>query len=255
MDYMLTALTDVGLVKKTNQDSLLLRTADCAAGRVCFAVLCDGMGGLAKGELASAEVIHAFGDWFVTRFPALAEAGLQDGVLRAEWTALVNDLNRRIQTYGRQNGIQLGTTITAALITPARYYILNVGDSRAYLLSDALYQLTEDQSYVQNLVRRGEITPEEALTHPQRNVLLQCIGASENVFPDMYFGDTRPGQVFMLCCDGFRHEIQPEEFWTYLNPLQLADEPAMRQSCQYLIDLNKYRQETDNITVAVIKTV
>ncbi len=255
MDFIISASTDVGLQKETNQDSVTVKVAQTSIGKVCMAVLCDGMGGLSKGELASAELVVAFSDWFATRLPMLIQEGIEDGVLRAEWTELILSMNKKIQSYGHRYGIQLGTTVTAALFTQNRYYIINVGDTRAYQIYDGITQLTEDQTFVQNEVRRGNLTPEEALNHPRRNILLQCVGASEVIFPDMYFGDVLPGMVFVLCCDGFRHELSEDEILSGFAPIHLADAETIKQCSEYLIDLNKARQETDNITVAVVKTV
>lgn len=255
MEFVVSASTDIGLRKETNQDSVTVKIAQTNIGKVCIAVLCDGMGGLSKGELASAELVTAFSDWFTSRLPLLIQEGLEDGILRAEWTELISNMNLKIQSYGCRCGIQLGTTVTALLLTQTRYYIVNVGDTRAYELTNEIVRITEDQTYVQNEVRKGNMTPEEARVHPQRNVLLQCVGASDTVFPDMFFGEARPGSVFVLCCDGFRHEITEDEIFSALNPAELPDAAAMKRNCEYLIELNKSRQENDNITVAVVKTI
>ena len=148
----------------------------------------------------------------------------------------------------------MGTTIVAMLIMNDHYYLMNVGDSRAYLLADQLYQLTKDQTFVQYEIDAGRLTEEEAKYHPQRNVLLQCVGASEVVTPDFYEGPVYPDTVFMLCSDGFRHIITPEEIYQYLNPSVLVDENVMKNNAVYLTELNKQRREVDNISVALIRT-
>lgn len=148
----------------------------------------------------------------------------------------------------------MGTTIVAMLIMNDHYYLMNVGDSRAYLLADQLYQLTKDQTFVQYEIDAGRLTEEEAKYHPQRNVLLQCVGASDVVTPDFYEGPVYPDTVFMLCSDGFRHIITPEEIYQYLNPSVLMDENVMKNNAVYLTELNKQRREVDNISVALIRT-
>ena len=148
----------------------------------------------------------------------------------------------------------MGTTIVAMLIMNDHYYLMNVGDSRAYLLADQLYQLTKDQTFVQYEIDAGRLTEEEAKYHPQRNVLLQCVGASEVVTPDFYEGPVYQDTVFMLCSDGFRHIITPEDIYKYLNPSVLVDENVMKNNAVYLTELNKQRREVDNISVALIRT-
>ena len=254
MNFIVTGNTDIGLTKSTNQDSLSMKVINTPQGRMVLAVLCDGMGGLAMGEVASASVIRAFDDWARTRLPLLCNGHIEDYVIRNEWDAIIQSQNRSIQAYGGRLGIRLGTTVTAMLITQTRYYILNVGDSRAYELFNGIRQLTVDQTVVAREVAMGLLTEEQALHDERRSVLLQCVGASEEVYPDMFFGDTQVNAVYMLCCDGFRHEITADEIYQYLQPNMLFDEGGMNQNSRYLIELNKQRQERDNITVALVRT-
>lgn len=92
----------------------------------------------------------------------------------------------KIKQYGAGQGVNLGTTVVALLVTDRRYYLMNVGDSRAYLVNDKLIQLTKDQTFVGREIELGHMTIEQAKTDPRRNVLLQCVGASEIVNPDMF---------------------------------------------------------------------
>ena len=131
---------------------------------------------------------------------------------------------------------------------------MNIGDSRAYMITDAIYQLTKDQTYVQFEMDAGRMTWEEAQVHPQRNVLLQCIGASEQINPDYFIGQANPDTTFLLCSDGFRHLISPDEIYEKLKPEILDNEDTMLQNAISLIELNKTRKEVDNISVAVIRT-
>ena len=222
---------------------------------MAFAVLCDGMGGLEHGELASAAVVRAFRRWATTTLPELCREPLEDWVLRQQWQSMVDDLNRRIQRYSVQNQTRMGTTATVMLLTQSRYFIMNVGDSRAYELTDHIRQITKDHSFVAREIEEGRITPEEAEHNPKRNVLTQCIGAPKQVYADMFFGRTQQNAVYMLCSDGFRHELTSGELFTYLCPQVLVNSKAMEEKSLKLIALNKQRGETDNISVSVIRTV
>lgn len=133
------------------------------------------------------------------------------------------------------------------------YYIANVGDSRIYQIRDELKQLTKDQTFVQREMDEGRMTYDEARRDSRRNVLLQCVGASEVIEPDFYTGMIDPGTMFLLCSDGFRHVIAAEELYQYLTPYRVLNEQAMKESLVYLTDLNKYRQEVDNISAALIR--
>ena len=246
--------TDIGIKKATNEDSLLLLHAMTNYGETVFAVICDGMGGLKKGELASAEVITACSAWFKTSFPKLISNGnLNVAGLRSDWVEILEKKDNALTHYGSQNGFNLGTTITCILIYNGTYYICNVGDSRVYMLTDNCYQLTHDHTVVQEKIDSGMMTEEQALYDPQRSVLTQCIGSSAFVNPDFFSGAVQSDTTFMLCCDGFRHVVSPQEFYTYLNPGVLTSEKQINANLTMLTELVKQRGETDNITAIAIK--
>lgn len=251
MHFTATASTDIGITKATNQDSLLIKHASTQAGEVLMAIVCDGMGGLAKGEVASATVIRAFDAWFSSRLPAY----LPSKNLRAignEWVAMLKSLNQKIQCYGAGLGIRLGTTFSGILFLNGSYVIVHVGDTRIYRLDNHLTQLTEDQTFIAREIRLGHMTPEQAQQDHRRNMLLQCIGASPSVEPQVLLGNTQPG-VYMLCTDGFRHKITPQEIHQILNPSAIPTKDAMFANAQYLINMVKYRQESDNISVILVR--
>ncbi len=249
----MAAHTDIGIRKSTNQDSLMVKVAQTDYGQVVFAVVCDGMGGLAKGEVASTTLIRAFEKWFAEDFPAILYRGIDSLYLKRSWENQVYEVNHKIAQYGDIHHVQMGTTIVAMLIVGNKYYILNVGDSRAYMIDRYIVQLTKDQTFIQREMDMGRMTPEEAKRDPRRNVLLQCVGASTYITPDFFMGDIHGDTVFVLCSDGFRHVITLEELYEFLNPTRLMDEQVMLDSAVYLVELNKYRREDDNISVILIK--
>lgn len=253
MNVLTAAHTDIGTKKATNQDSLCIKIADTALGKVVLAVICDGMGGLSKGEVASASVVNAFSDWFETELPA--QLASQDwSEIQYRWDRIIKEQNHRIGEYGRNEKIQLGTTLTALLLVGTRFMLIgHVGDTRAYRIDDRLAVLTEDQTLIARELKRGAITPEQAKKDPRRNVLLQCIGASRLVEPEFIYGRPIQGEVYMLCSDGFRHMITDEEIYRAFAPQVLTDEAVMEQKAIELVELNKDRQETDNITVVLLK--
>lgn len=254
MNFIVSATTDIGLVKTTNQDSYTVRVFSTNQGKVVMAVLCDGMGGLSKGEVASASLVNAFSTWANNKLPLLCKKGITDSDIRADWVGIATEYNEKIKSYAKSCGTNMGTTVTAMLLTENRYYILNVGDTRAYQIDDSVTVMTKDQTVVAREVELGNLTPEEAETDARRSVLLQCVGASEDVYPDMFFGEVKKNAVYMLCSDGFRHEITAEEIHQYLNPNVMLDADGMKQNMEALINLNKQRQERDNITVITIRT-
>jgi len=254
MNFILAAETDKGIVKATNQDSFGAKVFSTCIGSVVFAVMCDGMGGLSRGELASATVVSKLMQWASDRLPVLCEDGLKEDVLCTEWTALVSLCNDKIKEYGDSQGISLGTTLTALLLTEYRCYVLNVGDSRIYQVTDDVAVLTEDHSLVAREIAMGNLTEEAAKTDSRRGVLLQCIGASEQVYPDIFSGNTVNNAVYFLCTDGFIHEITKAEIYSGLNPSCMTDAVSMKANMRRLIEVNKARMERDNISVLAIRS-
>lgn len=253
MRYFGSAVTDIGIKKQTNQDSVCLKIANTVDRKsVVMAIVCDGMGGLEKGELASATVIRRLSEWFHNEFPIRME-NFSWAQVSIEWSNLVKRMNYEILNYGKTIKMNLGTTLTAMLIVENEYMIVHVGDSRVYKIDDEIQQVTEDQTFIAREIKNGNMTPEEASKDKRRNMLLQCIGASKNVEPEIIFGKVTVGEVYMLCSDGFRHKISEEEIFNefHSESVQTISELEMKE--KHLIAIIKARQEKDNISVVVIK--
>lgn len=257
MKYIAAYHTDVGISKKTNQDSMAIKIVETLDGQqLVFAIVCDGMGGLAKGELASKEVIMAFCRWFEDELIDEINAGaFLEANLNSRWNDIIQEQNKRLGEYGKTNGFQLGTTVSAMLIYKDCYYIVHVGDSRVYQLTKTVAQLTHDQTFIAREIAAGRMTRYQAKTDPRRNVLLQCVGASPVVEPEFISGRIEKKAVYVICSDGFRHQITEEEMLEKIGPDAGADEEKLKFGCMYLNELVKSRGETDNITVEVIRAV
>lgn len=255
MNYKIAVHTDVGIKKGTNQDSLCVKQAQTKNGNVLMAVMCDGMGGLEKGEIASATMINVFSTWFEKELPyCLANDDYVEEV-RCYWARMMKTQNEVVAEYGRENNIQLGTTITAFLIFENGQYIIgHVGDSRAYKVTDSIIEvITEDHTVVANEVKHGRLTPEQAAIDSRRNVLIQCIGASRIVEPEFYYGKCETNECYMLCSDGFRHEITMSEIKNAFAPSVNLNENVMKNNIVRLVEINKERNEQDNISAILIK--
>ena len=252
MRYTVAAETDIGIRKSINQDSLLVKHAETESGEILLAVVCDGMGGLDKGELASATVIQRFATWFEQELPKeLVHPDL--AVIAQKWELMIKELNTKIGNYGQRQRVQLGTTVTAILCVGDRYLILHVGDTRLYFLEETtIHQLTTDHTFIAREIKRGTMTFEQAKVDKRRNMLLQCVGASAQVEPEMLYGNIRSG-VCLLCSDGFRHEIGEAEMLQTLHASVLKDQKTMKTQLHHLIELVKQRKERDNISAILVK--
>ena len=188
--------TDTGRKRRRNEDAFVCEPP-------LFAVA-DGMGGAQAGELASGLAAAA-----------LREGGAGSDTGERRVAALIQEANRRVHdraiTDAAASG--MGTTVTAALVAPdGRVAFGHVGDSRAYILRDGqLDQLTDDHSLVAELVRRGELSPAEAETHPQRSVITRALGTDPDVDVDTFSVDVRAGDVFLICSDGLSSYVDGAE--------------------------------------------
>jgi serine/threonine protein phosphatase PrpC len=254
MHYLVSLKSDMGIKMDTNQDCCLVYSSKRKYDGMAFAIVCDGMGGLTNGEIASNTVVGSFKKWLYD-FIEIAE-DFSWGLIQVAWFDLIEDVNKKLLQYGRKNGFRLGTTLTAALFVGDEFLAVNVGDSRLYRVTQGSVDcITKDHTLVAQEVRNGVITQEEAENDPRRNILLQCIGGSDEVYPDFFSGKVNSDEVYFICSDGFRHEITTEEIKSHFSPDSINDKETMQSAIEYLINVNKSRLEKDNISVVMVKTV
>lgn len=252
MKFIGAAVTDAGIIKKVNQDSLTLKIAHSPWGMVCLGVVCDGLGGLSQGEVASSNVVLAFDRWFHEEFLKSGEAWTGERIKRS-WAELIFSMNDKIKEYGIGREIQLGTTVTAVLFLKNEYYAVHIGDTRFYEIGRTCRQLTKDQTLVEQELEQGLLTREQALTDSRRNVLLQCVGVTEHLVPSFLHGRTGSHAAYLLCSDGFRHVISKEEIYHACKEDRNTSQETIERNLSRLVELNKQRGERDNISAILIQ--
>lgn len=224
--------TDTGRQRRANEDSLLAHAP--------LFVVADGMGGAQAGEVASRIAVESFQD------------GLDDSSEPEEaLAALARVANARIHELSHSHAEQagMGTTLTAIYVGERDVSIAHVGDSRAYRLRDGeLVRLTEDHSLVDELLRQGRLTPEEAVEHPQRSVITRALGPEGVVEVDTRTYSARDGDVYLLCSDGLTTML-PEERLTDV----LLAHRALRDAGEALIAAANEAGGRDNITVVLVR--
>lgn len=232
MKLKVGAATDVGRTRTANEDSFLRDDK----GQT-YAVA-DGMGGHRAGDVASATAVEV-----VTR-------ELGSGATLVEAIVAANDeVFAKAQANPEMRG--MGTTVTSVVFDGERALIAHVGDSRGYLWRDgALTQVTEDHSLVEELVRQGRLTPEEAAVHPQRNIVTRALGVDADVQVDSYEIDLYPGDRLLLCSDGLTSMMRDDEIAAVLRG---AADPQLASDA--LVDAANRAGGEDNITVLVLDVV
>lgn len=253
MKYVAGSVSDRGNYRKNNQDSFCYRLAQYWEEMIAWLVICDGMGGFSKGEIASAEVLKTFDSWFLKRLPEMLKLGFSAEVLREEWYTIAESENQRISAYAASNGWKMGTTLTAALFLGKEYYILHIGDCRLYEITDAeILQLTHDHTVTQREIDNGNLLPEEAERDSRQHILLQCLGAGRDIAPDFVVGKIRSKASYLLCSDGFRHELTREEMKIQFCPGKNATKSQIKRNLAHAIQCVKDRGEKDNITAGLL---
>lgn len=242
--------TDKGNVKEVNQDALLIKTAMTSIGQIAFIAVCDGMGGLKKGEVASSRMVKYLGRWFQEKLPKILLQGHREELIFDSFRELMNEVNEELMQMGKEECLKMGTTMTALLAIDRQYYVAHVGDTRLYEISDDIRQITKDHTFVAREVELGRMTWQDAQRDPRRNLLLQCIGASTKINPEFHSGQLKNNATYIICCDGFRHRLSIEEIKeAFEGKMQ---EKLLESRCYQMVDLNKRRMESDNITVVAL---
>ena len=256
MEVKACIFTDAGKVRKVNQDAAMIKVANTRRyGRISFAAVCDGMGGLSKGEVASCKAIRALETWFCEEF-SLMQGMSEDDLWKTAETSLKRLIVKvcgELKRYGKHRGINLGTTMTALLQIGTRYMTLNIGDSRIYLIDSArAWAITKDQSLVQDKVDKGLITADEMDTDPERNVLLQSIGTTMSPDIQVGYGRLKGSTTVLACSDGFWRTLHTDEIHKRLCPQMCVTDSDMLKECRKLTELAWSRKEKDNISAAAM---
>ena len=208
-------------------------------------IVADGMGGHAAGEVASEMAVRIISRE-IGSLRGVPDAEASERIARSMVTANEAIFERTLSEHDKRG---MGTTATALVLLPGRYFIGQVGDSRAYLLRDGEFlQITRDHSYVQEQVDAGLLTPEQARVHPYSNVITRCVGAGSDVVPDVYFGDLRAGDVLLLASDGLTGMLEDEQLVKIL-----ADPQGPQAWVDRMITEANRRGGPDNITTTVVK--
>lgn len=238
--------TDIGLQRDENQDTVW---AEMLSETACAAVLCDGMGGEKAGGLASQMAVDIISKRIRESFSEMMN---RNSVRNLLITAVVAANSIVYETAQKDiDRSVMGTTCVAAIVFGGCAYIVNVGDSRAYHLfsseeDECIRQVTRDHSHVRELIERGEITEEQAKTHPKRNKITRAIGAESNVTPDYFELDLNDGDMLMLCSDGL------SSYGDDMDILDICFEVRREDCVDALIRYANNNGGHDNVSVALI---
>lgn len=237
---IISAKTDIGAYRESNQDSYAAGTFENGD---TWAIVCDGMGGVSGGQVASSicveKTVDAIKRGYRNKMSVRAIRNLLNSAICAANSAVFEESQKDKSLSG------MGTTIVAAIVTRGMAIVAHVGDSRAYILSDKITCVTKDHSLVQYLFDSGKITADEMKTHPDRNIITRAVGIMSFVDVEFDVVDINDGDKILLCTDGLNGSVADDDIFEVL---KTCDE----KSSEKLIEKAIESGSRDNITAVLI---
>ncbi|MCL1819049.1 MAG: Stp1/IreP family PP2C-type Ser/Thr phosphatase [Oscillospiraceae bacterium] len=234
--------SDKGRVRKQNQDSHYLDVQS----EYAVLIVCDGMGGAKAGNIAS----RLATDTVSSELKSVIKPNMSARSLKQALELAIYHANRTVWDLSKTNMDYkgMGTTLVCAVITARAAYVANIGDSRAYIISDdGIRRVTRDHSVVEDLLHQGTLTDEEARAHPKKNLITRVLGTEMDVACDIYEIEPKPGDFLLLCSDGLTNIVDDQEIL-----YEVIHGGAVESCCNRLVTLSNTRGGPDNITVALL---
>lgn len=234
--------TDIGKKRSANQDAFVAGEFENGA---VFAVVCDGMGGANAGKLASELAAAIISDYIVNSYSPKMNGNSIENMLRAAVQSANTEIFQKAESSSEYQG--MGTTAVAVLVCDNLAHIVHVGDSRVYLASsDSIEQLTIDHSMVQTMIDKGEISEDEARSHPKKNIITRAVGAESTVFCDYDIAIKPENNVLLLCTDGLTNFVSENDI------LGIIRSSPHEECAGSLVDAANNAGGGDNITVVLV---
>ena len=243
-------ISDKGDKRPVNEDRVLCKSYKINGEEWGLFVVADGLGPMGRGSVASQIAVDQLASWWENELSTMISMQSTHGDIIKSLGKKLEKINKKI--VDAQSGKMMGTTLSILCIMGDKYFVKHVGDSRIYWLSqgEEITQISEDHSYVAELMRAGEITPEDAKTHPQRNVITRCFGTK--VMPKVYsyIGKLVPGDGFLLASDGFYNVVEARTV------LGIVKAPmGVEEKVQQLRGQIPPGAAYDNVSVALVMTI
>lgn len=235
--------SDIGLVRSSNEDACSAGVLD---GNAAWVVVCDGMGGANGGNVASSMAVSQISEQILSAY----RKDSSNYSVRNLITTSLSNANTSIYSLSKsdENLKGMGTTAVVAIISDGVAHIAHAGDSRAYMINhNGIQQLTTDHSMVQELVKNGDLTEQEAKVHPQKNIITRALGVQPAIELDYCEHDFSDGSLLLVCTDGLTNYVDAEQIY------QLSKEYQANCLTEQLISHAKDGGGGDNITVAIVE--
>ncbi len=248
--------SEKGQVRNTNQDACCALVAQTPLGAIGMAVVCDGVGGLSQGDLASSYVVQEMATWFTNDLPVLfrtPKEGLCELRLDMVWDELLGSLHQTLVSFGGHTQ-QLATTFTGLVTYRGHYLVGQVGDSRLYLVRNGrATQLTHDQTLAMQLVEAGTLGYAQAKEHPSSHVVLQAIGAGTHMHPVFASGTCYDDDLFVLCTDGVYGCLSADDIANCFVSFAPLDDSGLQEACANCVRKAMAAGSADNLSIVCMR--
>ena len=234
--------SDPGRVRITNQDTFAIKEL---SQQTCYAIICDGMGGVKGGDVASRLAVETVSELLEKNY----RPKMNLNAVKSMLTTAITHANVKIHQTAKENPdyAGMGTTIIVFFVMDSTAFIAHVGDSRAYVINGMyVFQLTRDHTMVQALVDQGKLSASEAKAHPEKNIITRALGVHASVDIDYMETKLSPDDVILLCTDGLYSYVEPEEI------KEICLKEGVENATDMLIELANKRGGSDNITVVAL---
>ncbi len=235
--------SDIGLVRKSNEDACRCGTFSDHAG---WAVVCDGMGGVNGGNVASSVAVQNISQAILSGY----REGMDGAQIREMIASAISGANGTVHSLAGADAslAGMGTTVVVVILASGTAHVAHAGDSRAYLIShEAIRQLTTDHSMVQEMVEKGDLTAQEAKTHPQKNIITRALGVEPSIRVDFSEIPVGEGDRLLICTDGLTNYLDEDQIFRF------SQELGAQELTEKLVALAKSAGGGDNITVVVLE--
>ena len=234
------AKTDIGSKRTMNQDSVYCNENSVGGFQNLF-IVADGMGGHKAGDYASRLCVEKMIETIEKSSSVTPVTILEEAVTAAN-TAVLAEAKTNVEYEG------MGTTMVACTIVDDTLYIANIGDSRLYIISDEIRQITNDHSWVEEMVKKGELTESQARIHPQKNIITRALGIDETVHADYFEVDVKPKDKILMCSDGLTNMVEDYDI-EYI----VSHSSSIEKAVENLIVKANDNGGKDNITVILVE--
>lgn len=252
MEFQVGASAEAGTNKALSEDCCLVQIEQTVHGKACMGIVCDGVGGLEYGHKASSYVVKRLSDWFKT----MAEVKFElTDILLEQIDFEIENINKELIRMGEDVGSRMGTTLSGIILVGGQYFLFHVGDTRVYLCTKELRCLTFDHTVLATKIRNGQMTEEEAKRTKEKPVLLQCIGATQNLEIQNMCGEVMKNDVFLLCSDGLYKSLNFGEIEDITEEIKYMEEEEIQHIADEMIVEVKSRGELDDVSAIFIKAL